>query len=116
MHRQLLIVGLLILPMTAPALAQAPEFLPVTEAIKRVADGKTWNGEGSGRPAAKITLNRDGTGTFEGPITMSISWERQGEDMCVNFKMAGTKCMRFRAIAGGYEGYITGKLDLKLTR
>jgi hypothetical protein len=99
-----------------PAFAQSPQFLPADEAIKRVMDGRPWNGLTATGRNARITLNRDGTGTFEGPVTMSISWERKDEDICLNLKIAGTKCLRFRPITGGYEAYAANKLDLTFSR
>jgi hypothetical protein len=98
------------------ASAQPPQFLPANEAIRRVMDGRPWNGLTVSGRNAKITLNQDGTGIFEGPITIAISWERKDEDICLNLKVAGTKCLRFRPVAGGYEAYAAGKLDLTFTR
>jgi hypothetical protein len=99
-----------------PAIAQSPQFISAPDAIKVVMDGCPWNGLTADGRKARITLNKDGTGTFEGPITMSISWELKKDDICLNLKIAGTKCLRFRPIAGGYEAYNAGKLDLTFTR
>lgn len=117
--RQALILctALLSSMMTAHAqTAQQATYLPTAEAVGRVMDGKPWNGLTADGRKARITLNKDGSGTFEGPITMSISWERKGEDICLNLRMAGTKCVRFVAIANGYQAYNAGKLDLTFTR
>lgn len=113
------VLGLIILIQAAtyPAnvFAQAGEFLAPTEAVKVIIDGKPWSAlSGEGR-SATITLNRDGTGTLQGPITLSISWEVKGHDVCLNLKV-DLLCLRFRPIAGGYAGYKGQKLDLTLSR
>jgi hypothetical protein len=111
-----MLVLLATLPTSRPALAQTPEFLNPGDAVKAVVDGRPWSAlTGNGRKA-RITLNKDGTGTFEGPLTLSITWEIKAADLCLKLGFPGTKCIRFRRIANGYEGYADGKLDLTLTR
>jgi hypothetical protein len=120
MQRRLSALALIVLASNAVssplAQAQAPDFLPANQAVKAMMDGRPWNGLTSEGRRAKFTFNKDGTGTFEGPITMSISWEQKADAVCLNLRMAGTKCFRFRAIAGGFEGYIGNKLDATFTR
>lgn len=101
---------------TSPAAAQAPEFLSPNDAVKLIMDGRPWNSVRADGRKAKITLNRDGTGTAEGPITFSISWEIKQEDICINLRMAGIKCVRFRPVAGGYQSFSAGNLDATFTR
>lgn len=117
--KKVLIIGAALVSCSTAVIAQPAQqvsYLPAADAVRRVMDGKPWNGLTSNGRNARITLNKDGSGTFEGPITMSISWERKGEDICLNLRMAGTKCLRFVAIANGYEAYNAGKLDLTFTR
>lgn len=99
---------------SVPATAQS--FMPLHEATRAVADGKPWSVTTSEGRQAKMTLNSDGSGKFEGPITMTITWQINGEEMCLNLKMAGTKCLRFRAIKGGYQGFQGQAVDLTFVR
>ena len=104
---------------TMPAAAQiAPQaFLAPTQVVKFLMDGRPWLVEASNRPRAKMTLNADGTGSFEGPGTIPMSWEIKGQDICLNLRIAGVRCLRFRQVAGGgFEGYLGQTLDLKLSR
>lgn len=95
--------------------AQTSEFLAPAEAVRVIMDGRPWSAlSGEGRPAI-ITLNRDGTGTLVGPITLSISWEVKGQDVCLNLKV-DAMCIRFRPVAGGYAAYEGRKLNLTLSR
>lgn len=116
MHRPFILGLTAALLVTAPVSAQAPEFLPVNQAVKVIADGNPWSALTANGRRAKITLNKDGTGKFEGPITLSISWEVEGQNLCIKLGMPGTKCLRFRQMASAYEGFAGGKLDLTLSR
>jgi hypothetical protein len=116
MHHRLTALSLSVLVQIAAAYAQSPDFLPVPQAIKGIMDGRSWNALTSDGMRAKLTLNKDGTGTFEGPVTISIDWEQQADAVCINLRMAGTKCLRFRAIKGGFEAYNGNKIDLTFTR
>jgi hypothetical protein len=114
-----LILGATLLTLTTAGLAQTAQqaiYLPTADAVRVVMDGRPWNGLTADGRKARITLNKDGSGTFESPITMSIIWEQRGQDICLNLRMAGTKCVRFIAIANGYQAYNAGKLDLTFTR
>lgn len=99
-----------------PLAAQAPPYIPVDQAVKIIADGGPWSALTANGRRAKLTLNKDGTGKFEGPITLSISWDVQGQNLCIRLGMPGTKCLRFRQVANAFEGYADGKLDLTLSR
>lgn len=99
---------------TPPAVAQS--FMAPAEAARLLADGQPWSVTTSEGRKARMTLNRDGSGTFEGPITIGISWRVKAEDLCIDLKMAGNKCLRFRPTSGGYEGYRGAALDLTFTR
>jgi len=91
-------------------------FLLARDVVRAIADGRPWKGAAADGPSVRITLNKDGTGTFEGPLTMTISWQIKGEDFCIDVRIGGTKCLRFKPAAGGYEGYAGNKLDLTLKR
>lgn len=96
--------------------ARAQSFMAPAEAARVLADGKPWSvTTGEGRKA-RITLNRDGSGTFEGPITMPIGWKTDGEDLCIDLKRAGARCLRFKATGAGYDGYRGDKVDLAFAR
>lgn len=107
----LVVTALLVTP---PANAQS--FMVPAEAARVLADGQPWSVTTSEGRRARMTLNSDGSGTFEGPITISISWQIKAEDLCIDLKMAGNKCMRFRSTSGSYEGYSGTALDLTFTR
>ncbi len=96
--------------------APTPQYLPTAEVVRQVMDGRPWNGLSASGRQARITLNKDGSGTFEGPMTMSISWTIKQNDICLNLGFAGTKCLRFVAIPKGYQAYNEGKVDLTFTR
>ena len=96
--------------------ADAQTVMAPAEAARILADGQPWSVTTSEGRKARMTLNRDGSGTFEGPITMGISWQIKAEDLCIDLKRAGNKCMRFRPTSGGYEGYRGAALDLTFTR
>jgi hypothetical protein len=87
-----------------------------SEAVKAIVDGRPWSAVPAGGPSAKITLKKDGTGTFEGPLTLSINWEVRGQEFCLILGFPGTKCVRFQRVENGFEGYAGGKLDLTLSR
>lgn len=101
---------------SAPALAQ--QFLRPADAVRLIMDGRPWSAQASDGKTLKITLNRDGTGSAQGPMpfALSVSWEVKGEDVCLHIGPAGTKCVRFRQVAGGFEGFAGGRLDLTLQR
>lgn len=109
------LIGFTLLAGPATATAAA-DVVPAATAVKIIADGAPWSALTANGRRAKITLNRDGTGTFEGPITMSISWAVEKEFVCLNLMMAGRKCLQFRKVLSGYEGLADGKVDLTLSR
>lgn len=92
------------------------EFLSPREATRLLMDGRPWAAVTADGKRARLTLNGDGTGSFEGPMTFSINWDVQGRDVCIHISIAGTKCLRFRPVANGYAGYVGTTLDLTLSR
>jgi hypothetical protein len=112
------VVSAMVAAGTMPSAAQssAPGFLPTAQVVKVLADGRLWSAEAENRPRARMTFNSDGTGLFEGPGTMPMSWEIKGQDVCLNLRIVGVRCLRFRQVAGGFEGYLGQTLDLKLSR
>jgi hypothetical protein len=109
-----------ILGVVRPAVAQAqtPGFLPPAQAIRLIADGRPWTAQSAEGKTMKMTLNKDGSGSAQGPMpfALPISWEVKGEAICLNVGPAGTKCVKFRQVDSGYEGWNGSKLDLKLRR
>jgi hypothetical protein len=99
-----------------PVSVNADDTLPAATAITAIADGAPWRALTENGRRATITLNSDGTGTFEGPITMSITWAIERDVVCLNLRIAGKKCLTFRKVPDGYVGLADGKVDLTLTR
>jgi hypothetical protein len=96
--------------------AVAQEFLPTREVAAKLADGKPWNGLG-GPEGMKLTFNSDGTGKLDGQRAMDITWSVTGDDFCIKFKFPiGTKCMRFRQGASGFDSYEDGRLSVRFVR
>jgi hypothetical protein len=99
------------------ARAQAErEFLRPAQAAKMLADSRPWAAKGVDGREAKITFNQDGTGTFEGPMTLSTKWAIKGEDICISMTIIGVKCHRFAKAAGGLDAYTDGAVELRLRR
>ena len=94
----------------------AANFLTPAQALEAVIDDKAWSVVTSDGKRAQLTLRKDGSGRFEGPITVNASWEVKGEEICVRLSLAGTKCLRFSPAPRGFEAWQAGKLDLTLTR
>ncbi|MGY6249843.1 hypothetical protein ACXIUS_20215 [Bosea thiooxidans] len=65
-------------PIAAATPIGAQEFLPAAQAVKLLADGRPWATVTPEGRQARLTFNPDGTGSFEGPITMSTSWSVKG--------------------------------------
>jgi hypothetical protein len=114
MYFATLLTGLTLI--TSPVAAETPAFLAPKDAVSAIMDGRPWSATTSGGRQAQITFNKDGTGKFEGPITLSTSWTIKGEDVCLSISIAGTKCLRFRPIADGYEAWQNDRIDLTLRR
>jgi hypothetical protein len=92
------------------------EFLRPAQAAKMLADSRPWAAtRGDGREA-KVTFNPDGTGTFEGPMTLSTKWAINGDDICITMSVIGVTCHRFVRVSGGLDGYLDGAVDLRLRR
>lgn len=92
------------------------EFLRPAQAAKMLADSRPWAAKGPDGRAAKIIFNPDGTGTFEGPMTMSTKWAVKGEEICVTMTIIGVKCHRFAKVAGGLDAYTDGAVELQFRR
>jgi len=100
------------------ALAQdGKPFLPTQQVAAVLADGQPWSALAPDGKTLKVTLKKDGTGSIKGPMpfTLSLTWGVKGDAMCINGKM-GTKCLRFRQVAGGFQGWDGDKPDLKFSR
>jgi len=92
------------------------EFLRPAQAAKMLADSRPWAAKGGDGREAKITFNPDGTGTFEGPMTLSTKWAIKGEDICITMSVIGVKCHRFAKVAGGLDAYTDGAVELRFRR
>ena len=92
------------------------EFLRPAQAAKMLADSRPWAATRVDGREAKVTFNADGTGTFEGPMTLSTNWTIKGDDVCITMNVIGVKCHRFAKVSGGLDGYLDGAVDLRLRR
>ena len=81
-----------------------------------LADSRPWVATRSDGHGAKMTFNPDGTGTFDGPMSLSTKWTIKGEDICFSMSIVGVVCHRYAKVAGGLDGYLDGVLDLRLRR
>lgn len=108
-------VAALLVPIAIATPIVAQEFLPAEQAAKLLSDGRPWAAVKDGHDA-RLTFQPDGTGSFEGPVTMPISWSVKGQEICMELRFAGAPCLRFRKIAGGLLGYRGKAEDLRLTR
>jgi hypothetical protein len=92
-------------------------FLPPQSAATVLADGQPWSALDPDGKTLKFTLRPDGTGSIRGPLpfTLSVTWEVKGDAMCISGKM-GTRCLRFREVPGGLQGWDGDKPDLKFSR
>ena len=113
--RAMSVLASLLTPIATATPIMAQEFLPAGQAAKLLSDGRPWAAAKDGRNA-RLTFNPDGTGSFEGPVTMPTSWSVKGQEICIDLSFAGTPCLRFRKIAGGLLGYKGSAEDLRLTR
>ncbi|MFT4182200.1 MAG: hypothetical protein QM636_09825 [Rhizobium sp.] len=97
--------------------AEGPAYLAPQKAAGILADGNPWLADAPDGKTLKVTLNKDGTGSIRGPLpfTLSVTWTIKGETMCISGKM-GTKCLRFREVPGGLQGWDGDKPDLKFGR
>jgi hypothetical protein len=119
---QFAVVAAVICSSPTPAFTQgtapATEFLPPAQAIKLIADGQPWTGLAGEGKRMTIVLNKDGTGSMRGPMPMalSVSWRIQGPEVCMDISIAGTKCVRFRQVPSGFEGWSGNAVDMRLSR
>ena len=97
--------------------AQDQAYLPAQKAATILADGVPWSADAPDGKSLKFTLKKDGTGSIRGPMpfTLSITWAVKGDAMCISGKM-GTRCLRFREVPGGLQGWDGDKPDLKFSR
>lgn len=116
--RVFVIVAALEIATGSAALGQptSGEFLPPAQAARLLIEGQTWSALTSSNREAKVTFNKDGTGRFEGPMTLTTSWEIKGQEICLSISIVGTKCLRFRQTSRGLDGYVGQTLDLRLSR
>ena len=98
--------------------AHGQSFLPPAQVAEILADGRSWSGVMQDGRQVTITLNRDGTGSFRGPMPMVLSatWAIRGEDFCIRLRMAGLRCLRFRRVTGGLEGWRGDEPFMRLSR
>lgn len=97
--------------------AQDQTYLAPQAAAATLADGAPWSAKAANGRTFKLTLNKDGTGRIRGglPFPMSVKWSVKGDAVCLTGTMI-SKCLRFRAMPGGFQGYVEDKPDLKLSR
>ena len=107
------------LAIALPANAQLPPgFLPPAAAVKVIMDGRPWSAQTAEGRQMQATFNPDGTASMKGPMPfpMSATWKVKGEEICLETSVAGTKCLRFRPVPGGFEGWNGPKADITLKR
>ena len=92
------------------------EFLRPAQAAKMLADSRPWAATRMDGREAKITFNPDGTGMFDGPMTLTTKWTIKGEDICITMSVMGVKCHRFARVSGGLDAYTDGAVELRLRR
>lgn len=97
----------------APA---AEDILAPAAAVAALADGKPWLARPQDGPSARLTLNPGGTGSFEGPISVTAHWAVRGREICITIGPMGEKCLQFRRVEGGFQGLSAGRPDLVLLR
>lgn len=119
MHKQqLYLIALVNIILAYPSFADDSKvYLSPQKATAILADGKPWLSSGPDGKPLKLTLNKDGTGSINGPMPfkLSVKWFIEGETVCLNGLM-GTKCLRFQEIAGGFQGWEGNKPEMKLAR
>ncbi|WP_028731447.1 hypothetical protein [Rhizobium leguminosarum] len=101
----------------SPSFSAQKQFLPSEKAAAILADGAPWSALAPDGKTLKFTLKKDGTGSIRGPLPfmLSITWTVKGDAMCISGKM-GTRCLRFRSVPGGLQGWDGEKPDLKFSR
>ncbi len=114
----------LIIGVSVPAAAQTAQtgqggdFPAPAQVAKSLIDGRPWKVSSADGNSGSLTLNPDGTGSMKGPMpwALSSSWEIKGREICISVSIGGTKCLLFRQVAGGFEGWRNNKVDIKLSR
>ncbi|MCA3246668.1 MAG: hypothetical protein ING29_09360 [Azospirillum sp.] len=96
--------------------AWSQTFLTTEEAIARIADGRAWNATTSGGRKVKIMLRPDGTGQFDGPISTAIAWRVERSTICLKIGFMGERCLLFRPVDNGFEGWRDGVPEMTLAR
>jgi hypothetical protein len=110
------ILALLLAP-AQPAHAQQASYLPVTEAVAALADGRPWAGTRPDGGQVRLTLQPNGTGRFEGPVTRAITWSVQGQEICIAIGLpVGTRCLRFLRHGPGFAAHEAGEPAFTLSR
>jgi len=104
------------IPLATAVPIGAQELLPVGQAARALADGRAWSAVTPDGRKTKMTFNADGTGSFEGPITMTTRWAVRGQEICIDLSVAGSRCLRFRRTPDGLQAYQGQQPDLRLSR
>ncbi|WP_226574021.1 hypothetical protein [Acuticoccus sediminis] len=98
--------------------AEGQTRLPPQAAAAILADGAPWSAEApNGRRKFDLTLNPDGTGRMRGPLFFSqnVNWRVEGPTICLASPFL-EKCLEFREIPDGLQGWENGEPDLRLRR
>jgi hypothetical protein len=116
-HLRIATAAVAILAATPSFAAEGQAYLPPQQAAAILADGAPWSADAPNGRSFKLTLNKDGTGKIKGPLlfALSVGWSVKGDTMCLKNMMI-SKCLRFREIPGGLQGWNGDKPDLKLSR
>ncbi|MGG7579768.1 hypothetical protein [Rhizobium sp. Nf11,1] len=116
-HVKIATAAVSILAASTTFAAQGQGYLPPQKAAAILADGAPWSADAPNGRSFKLTLNKDGTGSIKGPLmfALSVNWKFKGDTMCLNTTMM-SKCLRFREVPGGLQGWNDDQPDLKLSR
>lgn len=101
-----------------PNLTSAEEgFLSPQIISSLITDGEPWISESPNGRKFNLFLNKDGTGKIEGPLFFNLSamWKIKGEEICLSTAMMD-KCLRFKEVSEGFQGWVGEKPDMKLSR
>lgn len=92
-------------------------FLQPQKAAEILTDGVAWSASSPTGRSFELTLKKNGSGTIRGalPVPLTVGWSVKGDAFCISGTMM-SKCLRFKQIPGGLEGWEGNKPDLTLRR
>ncbi len=83
----------------------------------RLADGAPWAMTNANGPNGQLVMNADGTGQMRARgMRMGMTWEGQGDRLCINSRMRGTRCVTLMAQGDQIVGVEDGQVAFTLAR